>query len=79
MATEPYTCTEIIERRELDLAAGRFIERGVQRHVAFVVVEDILQETTEAQVTLTLTIRREDFTDDLTSYTACGQLVAAHA
>lgn len=78
MATE-HTHTEVVERWELDLPAGRFIERGVQRHVAFVVLEEILQETTEPQVTVTLTIRREDYTDELRSYTATGQLLAAHA
>lgn len=79
MATDEHTCTEMVERWELDLAAGRFIAQGVQRHVAFVVLEEILQQTTEPQVTVTLTIRREDYTDDLCSFTASGKLLAAHA
>lgn len=78
MATE-HTYSEIIERWELDLAAGRFIAQGVQRHVAFVVLEQLLQETNEPQVTVTLTVRREDYTDELCSFTASGELVAAHA
>lgn len=81
MATEraPHGCTELIPRWELNLAAGRFIEQGVRRHVAFVVLDELLQESTEPQVTVTLTIRREDYTDDLCSFTASGELVAAHA
>ncbi len=78
MATE-HTYSELIERQELDLPAGRFIERGVQRHVAFVVLEELLQETTEPQVTVTMTIRREDWTDQTRSYSASGQVVSAHA
>ena len=69
----------MIPRSELRLAAGRFIEQGVRRHVAFVVLDELLQESTEPQVTVTLTIRREDYTDELCSFTASGELVAAHA
>lgn len=69
----------MIPRSELRLAAGRFIEQGVRRHVAFVVLEELLQEWTDPEVTVTLTIRREDFTDDVCSFTALGDIVAAHA
>lgn len=78
MATE-HTYSELIERQELDLPAGRFIERGVQRHVAFVILEELLQETTEPQVTVTMTIRCEDYTDQTRAYSASGQVVSAHA
>lgn len=69
----------MVQRRELDLDCGRFIEQGVQRHVAFVVLEEILQETTEPTVTVTLTISREDYDDDLCRFTALGKVLAAHA
>lgn len=74
-----HTYTETVERWELGLPAGRFIAQGVQRHVAFVVLEQLLQETNEPQVTVNLTIRREDYTDELSSFTATGRVVAAHA
>jgi hypothetical protein len=79
MATDEHTCTEMVQRRELDLDCGRFIAQGVQRHVAFVVLEEILQATTEPMVTVILTIRREDYDDQLCSFTALGKLLAAHA
>lgn len=69
----------MIPRSELQLAAGRFIEQGVRRHVAFVVLEELLQEWTDPEVTVTLTVRREDFTDDVCTFTALGDIVAAHA
>lgn len=74
-----HTYTETIERDELRLPAGRFIAQGVQRHVAFVVLEQLLQETNDPQVTVNLTIRREDYTDELCTFTASGRIVAAHA
>jgi hypothetical protein len=74
-----HTYTETIERDELRLPAGGFIARGVQRHVAFVVLEQLLQETNDPQVTVSLTVRREDYTDELCSFTATGRVVAAHA
>lgn len=79
MATDEHTCTEMVQRRELDLDCGRFIAQGVQRHVAFVVLEEILQTTTEPTVTVTLTIRREEYDEDLFSFTALGKLLTAHA
>lgn len=79
MATDEHTCTEMVPRRELDLDCGKFIAQGVQRHVAFVVLEEILQETTEPTVTVTLTISREDYDENLCSFTALGKLTAAHA
>lgn len=69
----------MIPRAELRLAAGRFIEQGVRRHVAFVVLDELLQESTAPELTVTLTIRREDYTDELCSFTALGDIVAAHA
>jgi hypothetical protein len=69
----------MIPRSELRLAAGRFIEQGVRRHVAFVVLDELLQEWTDPEVTVTLTIRREDYMDDACSFTASGDIVAAHA
>ncbi len=47
--------------------------------MAFVVLEELLQEWTDPEVTVTLTIRREDFTDDVCTFTALGDIVAAHA
>jgi hypothetical protein len=79
MATDEHTCTEMVKRRDLDLDCGRFIAQGVQRHVAFVVLEEILQQTTEAMVTVTLTISREDYDEDTCRFTALGKLLAAHA
>jgi len=79
MATDEHTYTEMVQRRDLDLDCGPFIAQGVQRHVAFVVLEEILQQTTEPTVTVTLTISREDYTEDLCRFTALGKLLAAHA
>lgn len=78
MAKE-HTCTEIVRKSELDCEAGSFVAHGARRHVAFVVLEELLQEWTDPQVTVTLTIRREDFTDDGCSFTASGDIVVAHA
>lgn len=77
MTTDEHTCTENVLRRDLDLDCGRFIAQGVQRHVAFVVLEEILQETTEPTVTVTMTISREDYDDDLCAFTASGKAVRA--
>jgi hypothetical protein len=79
MTTDEHTCTEMVLRRELDLDCGRFIAQGVQRHVAFVVLEELLQATTEPTVTVTLTISREEYDEDLCRFTALGKLLAAHA
>ena len=78
MTTDKHTCTETVRAEDLALDCGRFIAQGVQRHVAFVVLEELLQETTEAQVTVELTVRRED-SDELCAFTASGKLLAAHA
>lgn len=77
MATDEHTCTENVLRSDLDLDCGRFIAQGVQRHVAFVVLEEILQEATEPQVTVTLTISREDYDEDQCRFTASGKAVRA--
>jgi hypothetical protein len=75
MATDEHTCTENVLRSDLDLDCGRFIAQGVQRHVAFVVLEEILQETTGPEVTVTMKICREDYDDDLCTFTASGKAV----
>jgi hypothetical protein len=78
-ATDEHTCTEMVSIKDLALDCGRFIAQGVQRHVAFVVLEEILQQTTEPTVTVTLTISREEYDDQLCSFTALGRVLAAHA
>ena len=77
MTTDEHTFTENVLRRDLDLDCGRFIAQGVQRHVAFVVLEEILQASTDPEVTVTMTISREDYDDDVCSFTACGKAVRA--
>ena len=42
-------------------------------------LEEILQATTEAMVTVTLTISREDYDEETCRFTALGKLLAAHA
>jgi len=80
MATAPvHTCTEIVRRAELAHDAGRYIAYGALRHVAFVVLEEILHETAAPEITLTLTVRREDFLDGRRVFSAHGHLQAAHA
>jgi hypothetical protein len=59
--------------------AARFIAYGALRHVAFVVLEEILHKTTAPEITVTLTLRREDYVDGRCEFTARGQLDAAHA
>jgi hypothetical protein len=78
MATE-HTATEIVQRSELAHDAARFITYGALRHVAFVVLEKLLHESAAPQITVTLTLRREDHLDGHRAFTARGHLDAAHA
>lgn len=78
MATER-TCTEILTKSELQHDAARWIAHGARRHVAFVVLEELLQETAAPEVTVTLTIRREDYIDGRREFAARGVVAAAHA
>lgn len=78
MATE-HTSTEIVDKADLDHDAGRFVAHGARRHVAFVVVEQLLRENIAPEITLTLTVRREDYVSGLRAFSARGALVAAHA
>jgi hypothetical protein len=78
MATE-HECTEMVRKSEIAHPAGRFISYGALRHVAFAVVERILNESNAPELTLTLTIRREDYVDGRRVFSARGHLDAAHA
>jgi hypothetical protein len=61
---------------EADLAheAGRFIEHGTRRQVAFRVVEELLRAAPGNEVTFTLTISREPDGRGLFGFTAVGSL-----
>jgi hypothetical protein len=78
MATE-HTCSEMVRKSDLAHEAGRFIAYGALRHVAFVVLEEILQESAAPEITLTLTLRREDYVDGRRLFIARGHVEAAHA
>lgn len=57
MATE-HTCTELVHEKDLDGFAGEYVEHGARRHVAFVVLEEMLHAAPEDEVTFTLTVSR---------------------
>ena len=58
MATE-HTCTELVHETELARSvAGEYIEHGARRHVAFVVLEELLHAAPADEVTFTLTVSR---------------------
>jgi hypothetical protein len=57
MATER-TCTEIVPESDLAGLAGEYVDHGARRHVAFVVLEELLQRTQEDEVTFTVTVSR---------------------
>lgn len=69
----------MVPRTDLAHDAGRFIAYGALRHVAFVVLEELLHETAAPEITLTLTLRREDYVDGRRVFIARGHLEAAHA
>lgn len=77
MATD-HTCTELVPRTDLAHDAGRFIAHAALRHVAFTVLEALLQEASTPEVTLTLTVRRDDSMEHGV-FTASGHVEAAHA
>lgn len=57
MATE-HTCTELVHEKDLDGFAGEYVEHGARRHVAFVVLEELLQREVADEVTFTVTVSR---------------------
>jgi hypothetical protein len=73
MATER-TCTEMVHEADLAHEAGRFIEHGTRRHVAFTVIEELLHAATSDEVTFTLTINRESHTGGYCGFTAIGRV-----
>jgi hypothetical protein len=74
MATER-TCTEMVHEADLAHEAGRFIEHGTRRHVAFTVLEELLRAERGHEVTFTLTISREPHVAGLFGFTATGYVV----
>lgn len=75
MATDR-TCTELIPTAALANDAGPFIAYAALRHVAFVVLEQLLQENDAPEITLSLTVRRTDAPGGQ-SFTAHGQVASA--
>ena len=57
MATER-TCTELVHESDLASLAGEYVEHGARRHVAFVVLEELLRREAADEVTFTLTVSR---------------------
>lgn len=72
MATE-HTCTEMVHESELAHEAGRYVEHGTRRHVAFTVVEQLLYEALADEVTFTLTISRRSVPGGRYVFTASGR------
>lgn len=75
MATDR-TCTELIPTAALANDAGPFIAYAALRHVAFVVLEQLLQDNTAPELTLSLTVRREDAGVGV-RFTARGEVAGA--
>jgi hypothetical protein len=57
MATE-HTCTELVHEKDLASLAGEYVDHGARRHVAFVVLEELLRRAPEDEVTFTVTVSR---------------------
>jgi hypothetical protein len=74
MATER-TCTEMVHEADLAHEAGRFIEHGTRRHVAFTVLEELLRAARGHEVTFTLTVSRAENMAGLFGFTATGSVV----
>lgn len=75
MATE-HTCTEIVHESELARACGEYVEYSARRHVAFVVLEELLHEATADEVTFAVTISRSTAPGGNYGFTARGELAA---
>lgn len=76
MATE-HTCTELVRESDLTGFAGEYVEHGARRHVAFVVLEELLQGAPADEVTFTVTVRRRTGDTALAGcvgFTATGHL-----
>lgn len=76
MATE-HTCTELVHESDLAGFAGGYVEHGARRHVAFVVLEELLQREPADEVTFTLTVSRRSGDTGLAGcvgFTATGQV-----
>lgn len=58
MATER-TCTEMVPESDLAGLAGEYVDHGARRHVAFVVLEELLQRESADEVTFTVTVSRK--------------------
>jgi hypothetical protein len=65
--------------RESDLAclAGEYVDHGARRHVAFVVLEELLHAAPADEVTFTVTVSRRSgagVLDGCVGFTAAGQV-----
>jgi hypothetical protein len=69
----------MVRKSEMAHDAAWFIAYGARRHVGFVVLEQILHESTAPEITVLLTVRREDYTDGRCVFSASGHLATAHA
>ena len=75
MATE-HTCTELVHESDLASLAGEYVDYGARRHVAFVVLEELLHAAPADEVTFTVTVRRSGATalPGCVGFTATGQV-----
>lgn len=76
MATER-TCTEMVHESDLARLGGQYVDHGARRHVAFVVLEDLLRAAPADEVTFTVTVSRRSgapVLDGCVGFTACGQV-----
>jgi hypothetical protein len=76
MATE-HTCTELVHESDLARQAGEYVEYGARRHVAFVVLEELLHAAPADEVTFTVTVSRRGGDTGLAGcvgFTATGQV-----
>ena len=74
MATE-HTCTELVHEKDLAGFAGEYVEHGARRHVAFVVLEELLQREAADEVTFVVSVSRwtaADITGSVVGFTATG-------
>lgn len=75
MATE-HTCTELVHESDLAGSAGEYVEHGARRHVAFVVLEELLHAAPECEATFIVSVSRwtaTDITGSVVGFTATGQ------
>lgn len=79
MATE-HTCTELVPESDLAGLAGEYVDHGARRHVAFVVLEELLQRDPADEVTFTVTVSRKGGVatpgGGCVGFTATGQVTA---